>query len=227
MDGKGNEWTPFCCSSLHLCLLQQSKHHSFIPCTFCFDWTARGLHERSCCPLFGAKLHAADPSVTTRDCIYSAGVNVVSCELPPVGVCHFGPLGDFICHGRCPYTTTPRGEIRHAARLSLPLSIIAFALASLHLSPPTFPHSLPVRVPVLHLTLSLLLPSELRRAAAVNRVTGVETAAPPGSVMQRADGPLCPFSRNADRLQHGRLQSLPTTPADRSASKVMSHHDAL
>lgn len=38
--------------------------------------------------------------------------------------------GDFICHGRCPYTTTPRGEIRHAAWLSLPLSIIAFALSS-------------------------------------------------------------------------------------------------
>lgn len=87
---------------------------------------------------------------------------VVSCELPPVCVCHLGLLlGDFICHGRCPYTTTPRGEIRHAAWLSLPLPIY-HCFSALFKCPALLPlssrqHSplsLAISVSVLHLILS-------------------------------------------------------------------------
>lgn len=108
---------------------------------------------------------------------------VVSCELPPVCVCHLDLLlGDFICHGRCPYTTTPQGEIRHAAWLSLPLPIY-HCFSALFICPALLPLSLSTFSPFschqclcppshsLHLpSPPSISPSALHWAMAVNRL---------------------------------------------------------
>lgn len=168
---------------------------------------------------------------------------VVSCELPSVCVCHLGLLlGDFICHGRCPYTTTPRGEIRHAAWLSLPLPIYhCFSTlfkcpALLPLSSSTFPpfschqclcppsHSLHLPSP------PSISPSALHWAMAVNRLQESRQGLHQDPSCRAQEG-LCVHSAGLLTSYSmeigGGFQSLPSTEAHRSASKIMSDNDAL
>lgn len=89
---------------------------------------------------------------------------------------------------------------------------LSLLLRSLHV--PGFAPSLPVNIPPFSCHQCLCPPSHslCRPLSSLHfpqcappshgreQVTGVETGALPGSVMQRTDGPLCPFSRNVDRL---------------------------
>lgn len=221
LEGKGpqkreNEYEPFCCSNLHLCLLHQIKHRSFISYTFCFGCTVKAAQEELLSSV-GSRAARSGP-VGDRSNLQITGLYLqYLCNCSELWATTSGCLSFWAC---CRVTLSvmegvlipplPEGRLDtlHDS-LYLYLSLL---LHSLHV--PGFAPSLPVNIPPFSCHQCLCPPSHslCRPLSSLHfpqcappshgreQVTGVETGALPGSAMQRADGPLCPFSRNVDRL---------------------------